>query len=98
MVALFIFYAHTIAAVTLFTKRWQETDWKEGILAVFFLALLFSVFWPMSTFVLKLFIDEKGFAKWLDRDALSLLLVGVMNSLIFYIMIKRKKKPHLAQV
>ena len=92
MIPLFVFYAHTIAAVWIFTKRWQEGDWKEGILAVGFLALIFSVGWSMSTFILKLVIDEKGFAIWMDRDALSLLLLAVMEAVFFYIQMKRKKR------
>ena len=91
MIALFVFYAHTVAAAAIFTRRWQESDWKEGILAVGFLALIFSVGWSMSTFILKLFVDEKGFAVWLDRDALSLLLLVVMESMFFYFQLKRKK-------
>ena len=91
MIALFVFYAHTVAAAAIFTRRWQESDWKEGILAVGFLALIFSVGWSMSTFLLKLFVDEKGFAVWLDRDALSLLLLVVLESMFFYIQLKRKK-------
>ena len=92
MIALFIFYIHTIAAVWIFTKRWQDGDWKEGILAVGFLALIFSVGWSMSTVILKLFMDEKGFAVWLDRDALSLLLLVVMEGVFFYVQMKRKRK------
>ena len=92
MIALLVFYAHTIAAVWLFTRRWQEGDWKEGILAVGFLALIFSVGWSMSTFILKLFVDEKGFAVWLDRDALSLLLLAVMETVFFYVQMRRKRR------
>ena len=40
MITLLVFYLHTIAAVTFFTKRWQEANWKEGVLAVAFLLLL----------------------------------------------------------
>ena len=91
MVSILIFYIHTVAAVWLFTKRWQEGDWKEGVLAVGFLVLIFAVGWSMSTFILKLFMDEKGFAVWLDRDALSLLLLGVMEAVFFYVQMSRKK-------
>ena len=92
MIALLVFYAHVIAAAALFTKRWQEGDLKEGILAVVFLALIFSVGWSMSTFILKLFVDEKGFAVWLDRDALSLLLLAVVEAIFFTAQIRRKAK------
>ena len=98
MITLFIFYAHVIAAAALFTKRWQEGDWKEGLLAVGFLALIFSVGWSISTFLLKAFIDEKGFGVWLDRDTLSLLLLLIMESIFFYLQLRRKRrKLNIAQ-
>ena len=93
MVTLFVYYLHTVAAAALFTKRWQETDWKEGILGVGFLALVFGVGWSMSTFVLKLIVDEKGFGVLFDRDALSLLLLVAVEALFFYIQLRRKGKP-----
>ena len=93
MVTLFVYYLHTVAAAALFTKRWQETDWKEGILGVGFLALVFGVGWSMSTFVLKLIVDAKGFGVLFDRDALSLLLLVAVESLFFYVQLRRKGKP-----
>ena len=91
MITLFIFYAHVIAAVTLYTKRWQEANWKEGLLAVGFLLLVFSVGWSISTFIMKLLVGEKGFAVWLDRDTLSLLLLAVMECTFFSIQIRRRR-------
>lgn len=92
MIALFIFYIHVVAAVWIFTKRWQEADVKEGILGVGFLALIFSVGWSISAFLLQLVIDEKGFAVWLDRDTLSLILLLVLESVFFCVHLKRKKR------
>ena len=88
MVILFVFYIHVIAAAAAFTKRWQESDWKEGILAVGFIVLIFVVGWQMATFVMKLLIDEKGFGIWLDRDALSLLLLTAMEGIFYSIQTK----------
>ena len=84
MITLLIFYMHTIAAVTFFTKRWQEATWKEGLLAVGFLLLIFSVGWTMSTFIVSLAIGDRGFGVWLDRDTLSLMLLTVMECGFFY--------------
>ena len=92
MISLLVFFAHTIAAAAVFTTRWQEANWKEGILAVGFLALVFSVGWSMSTFAMKLVVDEKGLAVWFDRDAMSLLLLAVAESVFFYAQMKRKKR------
>jgi hypothetical protein len=91
MITLFIFYNHVIAAVSIFTKRWQDGGAWEGILGVGFLALVFSVGWSITTFILKLFMEEKGFGTWLDRDTLSLLLLGVLEGVFFYVQYKRKK-------
>ncbi|HMD14333.1 MAG TPA: hypothetical protein VKI62_06890 [Bacteroidota bacterium] len=98
MITLFIFYAHTVGAVILFTKRWQESDWKEGLLAVGFLFIIFSVGWSIATFIIKLLVTGKGLAVWLDRDTLSLLLLTAMESLFFYIQMKRKKRKRVIQV
>ena len=95
MVILFVFYIHVIAAAVAFTRRWQESDWKEGFLAVGFIVLIFVVGWQMSTFLMKLVTDEKGFGKWLDRDALSLLLLTVMEGVFYIIQMKRKAAARL---
>jgi len=80
MITLFIFYLHTVAAATLFTVHWQEEGLKGGLMAVGFLVLIFSVGWPMSTIILKFFVPPGGIAPWLDRDALSLLLLTVVEA------------------
>ena len=91
MVTLFIFFIHVVAAVALFTKRWQEANWKEGLLSVGFLILIFSVGWSISTFIMKLFMEPKGFGIWLDRDALSLLLLMVIEFFFFYLQLKKRR-------
>ena len=92
MITLFIFYIHTIAAVTAYTRRWQETNVGEGFLAVGFVALVFSVGWSISTFLCKLVIDEKGFGIWLDRDTLSLVLLTAMEGIFYSLQLRRKKR------
>ena len=96
MITLVIFYLHVVAAVGIYTKRWQEADWKEGMLGVVFLALVFSVGWSISTFFVKLAISEQGFAKWLDRDTISLVVLLVMEVIFFYIQILRRRKRLLS--
>lgn len=96
MITLFIFYSHVIAAVILFTRRWQESNMKEGLLAVTFLLLIFSVGWSITTFIVKLFMDEKGFGIWFDRDTAALALLAVVEGVFFYFQMKRKKRKSLA--
>jgi len=92
MITLFIFYAHVVAAVIIYTRRWQETDWKEGLLGAGFLILIFSVGWSMTTFVMRLLVSERGLAPWLDRDTLALLLLAVAEAIFFSVQMRRKRR------
>ena len=91
MITLFIFYVHLVAAVTIFTKRWQEAELKEGLLAVGFLALIFSVGWSISTIIMKLVMAEKGLGTWFDRDTASLTLLLLGESVFFYFQLRHKR-------
>ena len=84
MIMIVIFYIHVIAVVAAFTKRWQSEGLGEGVLGVAFMALIFSVGWTMSTFLIQLVMSEKGFSKVFNRDALSLLLLTVAESIFYY--------------
>lgn len=92
MITLFIFYLHLIAGVAIFTKRWQEEGLKEGFLGVGFLALIFSVGWSITTFVMQLLIDQRGFGPLLDRDTLALLLLVVVESVFFSYQLRKKRR------
>ena len=94
MITLFIFYIHVVAAVALYTKRWQEADKKEGFLAAGFLLLVFSVGWSIATFIVKLFMDEKGLGIWFDRDTASLTLLTLVEVPFFYTQMIKEKKDH----
>ena len=96
MAPLFVFYIHTVAAASAFTKRWQEAGWGEGLLAVGFVVLIFSVGWSITTIIARLLMDPKGFGKWFDRDAFALVLLTVIEA-IFYVWQTRRKR-RLAQL
>lgn len=90
MIALFIFYLHAVAAATIFTAYWQEEGLKGGFVAVGFLALIFSVGWPMSTVILNFFVAPGGFGPWLDRDALALVLLTGIEAAVAWIYLGRR--------
>ena len=92
MITLFIFYIHTIAAVTAFTRRWQEEGVWEGILAVGFVVLIFAVGWSMTTVLVQLFTEKEGFGVWFDRDTAALSLLTVLESLLYYVLVKRRRR------
>jgi hypothetical protein len=91
MITLFVFYLHAVAAATLFTTSWQEEGLKGGLVSVGFLALIFSAGWPMATIVLRLFVPQAGVGPWLDRDALSLILLTVVEATGYYLYLGRKR-------
>ena len=84
MISLLVFYAHIVALAAGFTKRYQEEGFAEGLLAVFFVSLIFFVGWSITSFVLKFVIDQQGFGPVFDRDALSLLALTACELLFYY--------------
>jgi len=89
MIPLLVFYLHIVAFAAVFTKRWQDEGIGEGFLAVFFMALIFFVGWGISSFVLKLAVDQAGLGPGLDRDALSLLLLTIVEGAFYYVFFSR---------
>ncbi len=84
MIPLLVFYAHIVGVTAVFTRRWQEEGVGEGLLGVFFMAVIFFVGWSMSSFVLKLFLSQEGLAPWFDRDAASLLVLTLAEAIFYY--------------
>lgn len=92
MVELMVFYVHVVAVVTMFTKRWQEEGWSEAFLVVFFMGLIFFVGWSISSFLMKLVLEKEGFGVFLDRDAASLLVLTVGETILYYFYMRDEKK------
>jgi hypothetical protein len=90
MVPLFVFYIHVVGITAAFTKRWQEEGLSEAFLAVFFVGLIFFVGWSISSFLMKLVMDQNGVGQFLDRDAISLLLLTVAEAVFYYFYFKRE--------
>jgi hypothetical protein len=84
MVPLIVFYLHIVGSAAAFTHRWQEEGLGEGILAVFFVALIFFVGWGMASFVMKIFMPPEGLGKLFDRDAASLALLTLLEAVFYY--------------
>jgi len=95
MVELLVFYIHIVAVVTMFTKRWQEENLSEGFLVVFFMVLIFFVGWSITTFLMKLLVEKEGLGMFFDRDAASLLLLTIGESILYYFYLRDGRKPDL---
>ncbi len=92
MVTLFVFYLHTIGAAYGFTQQWQEEGAGAGALVVAFMAIIFSVGWSISTFILKYLIDEKGLGLYFNRDAISLTILTIAEGVFYYFYLRGTKK------
>lgn len=88
MIPLIVFYLHTVAIATVFTKRYQSGGVGEGFLALFFMGLIFFVGWAMASFIMKLLMEPEGLAVWFDRDAASLLLLTIAEAVLYYFYFK----------
>jgi hypothetical protein len=88
MIPLIVFTIHVIALAAAFTRRWQEEGVSGGLLAVFFMALIFFVGWSMTSFIVKLVMPSEGLGPLLDRDACSLLLLTIAESVFYYFYLK----------
>lgn len=95
MVPLIVFYLHIVGAAAAFTRRWQDEGLAEGILAVFFVALIFFVGWGMASFIMKLFMAPEGFGPMFDRDSASLVLLTLLEGAFYYFYL-RTDEPRLA--
>jgi hypothetical protein len=89
MVTLFLFYLHVVAAAAIYTSRWRAGGIKEGLMGVGFVALIFTAGWPMATVLLSLVVAPEGFGIWLDRDAMSLALLTIVEAAGFYLISMR---------
>ena len=108
MVAGFIFILHALALLFAYFKFKRESV-KEGLLAVAFVVIIFSVGWTISTMLTNLLFTPDFFVRWyysptssfflqilrkeLNRDTISLILL-TSGELIFYSMyLKSEREP-----
>ncbi|CAN5671838.1 hypothetical protein BH10BAC5_BH10BAC5_14780 [soil metagenome] len=61
MIAVVLFYLHTIFAVYAFCKSYQDEGILQAFLNVGFIVILFSVGWTISDLLTGLIISENGY-------------------------------------
>jgi hypothetical protein len=83
MITAFIFFAHLVFALIIYTKKWQDEGIKSAVLNVILIAILFSVGWSITGIISKLIMEQKGFGLQFDRDAFSLTLL-IIGEYFFY--------------
>ena len=83
MIGVVIFYLHVIGIVAVFTRNYMRGGVSEGLLGAAFFALIFTVGWTFSSFLLKLVVSPEGLATWCDRNTLGLLLLTVLEYVLY---------------
>jgi len=92
MISLIVFYIHIIAMAYFFTREHQKEGLSAGFLTLGFMVLIFSVGWTISTMAVKQVMEPEGFGHWLDRDAMSLLLLTIGEAVLYFYYFRENKK------
>ncbi len=79
MITALIFSGHLIFILVIFTKKWQEESLSTAFVNLALIIVLFTVGWSISSTVVKIFIDSKGFGIQFDADTISLTLLSIVE-------------------
>lgn len=96
MITAFIFFAHLIFALVIFTKKWQDESINAGLMNLALIAILFSVGWTITGIIAKLIMEPKGLGIQFDRDTFSLTLLSIAE--YFFYKFYYKEEPNLTDM
>lgn len=91
MISAFIFFAHFLFILIIFTKKWQEESLGNAFINVALIILLFTIGWSISTTLTKFFTDSKGFGIHFDGDTISLTILSLAEFLFYRVYYKGKQ-------
>lgn len=83
MISAFIFFAHFIFILLIFTWKWQTEGISGAFLNVSLILILFAVGWTITGMIAKLIMEPEGLGIAYDRDTFSLTLLTIIE-FIFY--------------
>ncbi len=83
MIEILIFHLHIVAAVYIFTKYWRTSRVREGFMGLSLFILLFSIGWPMMTFIVNLCYPDNWETIFFNKDTLSLLMLTSVEVYFF---------------
>jgi hypothetical protein len=88
MISAFIFFAHFIFILLIFTWKWQNDGISGAVMNVSLILILFAVGWTITGMIAKLFMEPKGLGLYYDRDTFSLTLLTIIEFLFYKIYYK----------
>lgn len=89
MISAFIFFAHFIFILLIFTWKWQNDGISGAVMNVSLILILFAVGWTITGMIAKLFMEPKGLGLYYDRDTFSLTLLIIIEFFFYKIYYKR---------
>jgi len=84
MIPAVILALHGAAGIYACWTRKKKGGWGEGILALAFVGVIFSVGWTIMTMLTSVIMDPEGLAEWFNRDAVTLTLLTVAEGFFYY--------------
>ena len=79
MISALIFAGHLIFTAYIFTKKWQDESLSSAFINFALVVILFAVGWSVTTSVVKIFFEPKGFGIQFDADTISLTLLAIIE-------------------
>lgn len=89
MIAAFIFFAHFIFILLIFTWKWQRDGISGAIMNVSLILVLFAVGWTITGMIAKFVMEPKGLGLYYDRDTFSLTLLTLIEFFFYRIYYNR---------
>jgi hypothetical protein len=89
MIAAFIFFAHFIYILLIFTWKWQKDGISGAIMNVSLILVLFAVGWTITGMIAKFVMEPKGLGLYYDRDTFSLTLLTIIEFFFYRIYYNR---------
>jgi hypothetical protein len=83
MINAFIFFAHLIFILVVFTKKWQDDNLTSAFLNMGMIALLFIVGWSVSDIIATWVMKKEGLGILYDRDTFKLTILSIAEFFFF---------------
>jgi predicted cation transporter len=91
MITAFIFFAHFLFALIIFTKKWQEENLSAAFLNLGLIGILFAVGWSVVGIATQNLLSPKGLGIYFDRDAITLTILSAAEFFFYRFYYKKDK-------
>ncbi len=91
MISGFILALHVIGGIYALWTRGKSAGWGEGVLALTFVGVIFTVGWTVVTMLVSLVFPPEGLAEWFTRDTIALALLTIAEGFFYYFFLRSDK-------